>query len=61
MPVNDLRKIICLRKTLVSVERISVYKVTENLVEDGPPNFDCFYTVCHASTPINHRSVTIST
>ena len=33
--LNDLSKIICLRKTLVSVERISVYKVIENLVEHG--------------------------
>ena len=28
--VNDLRKIICLRKNYVSVGRISVYIVTEN-------------------------------
>ena len=28
--LNDLRKIICLRKTQISVERISVYKVIEN-------------------------------
>ena len=40
--LNDLRKIICLRKTKVSVERISVHKVIENLVE-MPDN------VCHAS------------
>ena len=31
--LNDLRKIICLRKTYILVERISVYKVTENLLE----------------------------
>ena len=35
--LNDLRKIICLRKNLsfCSVERISVYKVIENLMEHG--------------------------
>ena len=33
--LNDLRKIICLRKTYIFVERISVYKVTENLLEHG--------------------------
>ena len=42
--LDDLRKMICLRKTSISVERISVYKVIENLVEDdivchAPPNF----------------------
>ena len=37
-----MRKIICLRKTEVPVERILVYKVVENLVEHvchAPPNF----------------------
>ena len=32
---NDLRKIICLRKSEVSVERVSVCKVIENLAEHG--------------------------
>ena len=35
MELNDLRKNICLRKTKVSVESSSVYKVIENLVEHG--------------------------
>ena len=34
---NDLRKIICLREALVSVERISSYKVIENFVEHDLP------------------------
>ena len=34
MELNDLRKIICLRKSEVSVERISVYNI-ENLAEYG--------------------------
>ena len=33
--LNDLRKIICLRKFEVSVERISVCNVTSNLAEHG--------------------------
>ena len=33
MELADLRKTICSRKTLVSVERISVHKITENLME----------------------------
>ena len=33
--LNDLRKIICLRKSEVSVERISACDVNENLVEHG--------------------------
>ena len=33
--INDLRKFICLRKSEVSVERISVCNVTENLAEHG--------------------------
>ena len=32
---NDLKKMICLRKTEVCVERITVYKVIETLVEHG--------------------------
>ena len=40
--LNDLRKIICLRKTKVSVERILVYKVIENLVEFCLPCFTIF-------------------
>ena len=55
--LNDLRTIICLGKTSVSVERIPVYKVTENSVEYGRHclpcstkfsmilyNLPCFYT-----------------
>ena len=39
----------CLRKTLVSVERISVYKVNENLVEHAKFSMilyclPCFYS-----------------
>ena len=33
--LNDLVKIICLRKPEVSVERISVCNITENLAEHG--------------------------
>ena len=33
--LNDLRKMICLGKTEVFVERMSVDKVIENLVEHG--------------------------
>ena len=32
---NELRKNICLRKSEVSVERVSVCNVTENLAEHG--------------------------
>ena len=43
--LNDLRKVICLRKTSVSVERISVYKAIKiwwsmaDTVCHAPPNF----------------------
>ena len=33
--LNDLRKMICLKKSEVSVERISVCNVTEILAEHG--------------------------
>ena len=39
--LNDLRKLILIRKSEVFVERISVFKVIENLAEH-------VYTVCHA-------------
>ena len=35
MELNDLRKIICLRRSEVSVEKISFCIVIENLVEHG--------------------------
>ena len=42
--LNDWRKIICLRKSVVSVERISVCNVIENLAEHGIHCLSCFYT-----------------
>ena len=42
--LNDLRKIICLKKSEVSVERISVCNVTENLAEHGMHFLPCSYT-----------------
>ena len=55
--LNDLNKIICLRKISVSVERISVYKVIENLAEHGKHCLPCstkFFIIfiLHASTPM---------
>ena len=41
--LNVLRKIICLRKSEVSVERLSVCNVTENLVEHGIYCLPCSY------------------
>ena len=40
---NDLRKIICLRKSEVSVVRISVCYITENMVEHGIHCLPCSY------------------
>ena len=42
--LNDLRKIICLRKYEVSGERISVCNVIKNLVEHGIHYLPCSYT-----------------
>ena len=42
--LNDLRKNICLRKSDVSVERISVGNVTENLAGHGILCVPCSYT-----------------
>ena len=42
--VDDFRNIICLRKYEVSVERISVCNITENLVEYGIRCLPCSYT-----------------
>ena len=42
--LHDLRKIICLRKSEVSGERISVCNVIENLVEHGIHCLPCSYT-----------------
>ena len=42
--LNDLRKIICLRKSESSVVRISVYNVLENFAEHGIHCRPCFYT-----------------
>ena len=44
MELTDLRIIICLRKSEVSVERISVCNVTENLAEHGRHCLPCSYT-----------------
>ena len=41
--LNVLRKIICLRKSEVSVERLSVCNVIENLVEHGICCLPCSY------------------
>ena len=43
--LNDLRKIICLRKSEVSVERISVCNVIGNLVEHGIHCLPYSYTI----------------
>ena len=42
--LNDLRKIVCLRKSEVSVEIISVCNVIENLAEHGMHYLPCSYT-----------------
>ena len=41
--LSDIRIIICLRKSKVSVERISVCKVIENLMEHGIQFLPCSY------------------
>ena len=43
--LNGLRTNILLRKSKVSVERISVCNVIENLVEHGIHCVPCFYTI----------------
>ena len=45
MELNDLRIIICLRKSEVTVERISVCNVTEKLLEHGIHSLPCSYTI----------------
>ena len=42
--LNDLRKNICLRKSEVSVERISVCNAIENLAEHGINCLPCSWT-----------------
>ena len=42
--LNDLRKIICFKKSEVSVERISVCNVIENLAKHGRHCLPCSYT-----------------
>ena len=42
--LNDLRKIICSRKSEITVERISVCNVNENLEEHGRHYLPCSYT-----------------
>ena len=42
--LNDLRIIICLRKSECIVERISVYNVIEKLIEHGILCLPCSYT-----------------
>ena len=44
MELNDLIKIICLRKSEVPVERISLCNVIENLAEHGIHCLLCSYT-----------------
>ena len=44
MELNDLRIIVCLRKSEVTAERISVYDVTEKLMEHGVHCLPCSYT-----------------
>ena len=39
--LNDWRKMICLRKIKIFVERILIYKVIENLVEHGRRCLSC--------------------
>ena len=56
--LKDLRNIICLSKSYISVERISVYKVTENLVEHCRHYFILSAMLLHQ---LLHRSVTIAT
>ena len=41
--LNDLRKIICLRKSEVSIEKNTVCKVTENQAEHGIHSLPCSY------------------
>ena len=43
--LNDLRKIICLRKSEVSVESISVCYVTEKSEKHGIHCLPCSYTM----------------
>ena len=42
--LNGLRKIVRLRKSEVSIERISVYDVIENLLQHGIHCLPCSYT-----------------
>ena len=42
--LNDLRKIICLRQSEVSVEIISICNVIENLAKHGIHCLPCSYT-----------------
>ena len=44
MELNKFRKIICLRKSEVSIERISVCNIIENLAEHGIHCLPCSYT-----------------
>ena len=44
MELNDLRKIICLRKSDISVERITVHNGIEKLSEHGIHSLLCFDT-----------------
>ena len=45
--LNDLRKVFILRKTCVSVERISVCKVIGNLVEHGNFALNFLVALCY--------------
>ena len=42
--LNELRIIICLRKSKVSIERMSVHNVIENFVEHAIHCLPCIYT-----------------
>ena len=44
MQLNNLRIVICLRKSEMIVERISVCNVIENLMEHGIQCLPCSYT-----------------
>ena len=44
MELTDLKKIICLRKSEESAERISVCNVSEKLMEHGNLCLPCFFT-----------------
>ena len=54
--LNDFRKVICLRKSELSVERISVCNVTENLAEHG-----IYFLPCSCTSDIKTCYITTMT